>query len=198
MADYLEKLQTKGVDIEEFGNTHLKFDSRTGFFVMDKFLTALKINTEYYSYESICFPLTTREEKDRVTEYKIKYRSFQANKLMTGDTLLSEGPAIYRAFVFERPAKLMQQYEELRIKFPSTFIPYMLAATERYQRNKAERIAADDPRGAEEALRRAEAAKENIQKSLKIIAKKKAEREGKRSRKTRENRRGNRDRRNCT
>ena len=178
LAKYLDKLQTTGVTIGELGTTRMKFDSRTGFYKMDLFQPALKFQDSSVAYESFCFPLTTQEERDRVTEYKIKYRTFDAKKLLTGDTLISEGPPIYRAFVFERPDELLKQYKELSITFPSTFIPYLLSATERYQRNRYNRILADNPRGAEEALRKADDAKKKIQESLKLLAKKKAEREG--------------------
>jgi hypothetical protein len=82
-----------------------------------------------------------------------------------------------RAFIFERPDELYSQFKELEMRLPSKVIPYIWSATEVFQKNLAERKARNDPRGSEEALRRATQAKLKIQESLDFIAKKKAERE---------------------
>jgi hypothetical protein len=87
-----------------------------------------------------------------------------------------------RAFLFERPDELYSQFKELDMKLPSKLIPYIWSATETFQKNLAERKARDDPRGSEEAMRRADQAKLKIQESLDFIAKKKAERETERGR----------------
>jgi hypothetical protein len=122
--------------------------------------------------------MRTEEEREKVLEYKVKYRSYDSKKLLTAGTFL-DGTATTRAFVFERPDLLYNQFKELGIRMPSKLIPYIWSATEVYQKNLANRKALDDPRGYEEAMRRVAEAKVKIQESLEFIAKAKAEREAK-------------------
>jgi hypothetical protein len=179
-AAYLEKLQ-KGIDIPGFGPCQLLFDCRTGFYVMNRFTGMLSQGGQLYPYSQICLPLKTQEEQDLVLQYKIRYRSFDPFKLLQTNTFIDETTQVPRLFVFERPDELYPQFKELGLRLPSRFIPYIWGATERFQLDLADRRERDDPRGAEEARRRAAEAKKKIQESLDFIAKKKAEREGKKT-----------------
>jgi hypothetical protein len=178
-ADYMEKLMTTGITIPGLGKGFATYDARTGFYVVNA-LKAEVIDTilnEVTEYDNLCLPLNTKEERERVLEYKIKYRTFHQNKFMKPDTYIDGTVVPARFFIFERPDELYSQFKELNLKLPSKFIPYIWSATEVFQKNLAERKLKDDPRGAEEAERRAGQAKEKIQESLAFIAKKKAERD---------------------
>ena len=179
-ADYLEKLQ-KGVTIPGFGPCKLLFDARTGFYVMDRFSGSIIVDAGVIPYKKICLPLSTPEEKELVEQYKIRYRSFDRTKFRATDTFVDGETTVPRLFVFERPDELYKQYKELGLRLPSRFIPYIWAATEVFQKNLANRKQKEDPRGAEEARRRAAEAKQKIQESLQFIAKKKEERETKKT-----------------
>lgn len=175
-AEYLNKLMKDGVEIPGKGRGYARFDSRTGFYVLD-ILTGnyySKKDKSSVSYNDLLFPLVTPADRETVLEYKIKYRTFDSTKLATPDTLLN-GKEVLRNFVFERPDELYKQFKELEIRLPSRLIPYIWSATETFQKNLANRKNKNDPRGAEEARRRAEEAKEKIKESLEIIAKKKVE-----------------------
>lgn len=179
-AKYLDKLTTEGVEIPEIGRGVVEFDSRTGFYRMNLIPTQLVDPARGASdYESLCMPLRTQEEREKVLEYKIKYRTFDAKKLMTPDTYIDGTPVLSRAFIFERPDELYKQFKELELKMPGRFIPMIWSATEVFQKNLANRKATSNLRGAEEARRRAAEAKQKIQESLEFLAKKKAEREAK-------------------
>lgn len=178
-ADYLNKLMTEGVEIPSLGRSHARFDSRTGFYVMDVFPDVI-LNPKTFSYDpytSLLMKMESNEDRQTVLEYKIKYRTFDSRKLGDSDTLL-DGTAVKRNFVFERPDELFKQFKELSIRLPSSFVPLIWSATERFRRNVADRKYAEgDTRGGEEAQRLADEAKAKIQESLEFIARKKAERE---------------------
>jgi hypothetical protein len=179
LANYLEKLQTKGVEIPGLGNSLVRFDQRTGFYVMDKFLPDILSGPTYIPYSMYTHPLETPEQREQVLEYKIRYRTFDAQQMFKPDTLVSGTYIPQRLFIFERPDELFRQYKELGLKFPASFIPYIYGATERYQKNLADQKIKTNARGAEEALRRAGEARKKLQESLAILARKKAEREAK-------------------
>ena len=174
-SDYLEKLMTTGIMIEGLGKAKAMFDTRTGFYVMDRFTGMYKtvMNPTPQPYTDFLWNLETREDKEKVLEYKVKYRTFYPG-VGDQDTLL-DGSIVKRSFVFERPDRLYQQFSELDLRFPAKLIPYIWEATERFQLNTAQRKQRNDPRGADEARRLAAEAKEKIKESLAIIAKKKEE-----------------------
>lgn len=202
-SDYLEYLMTKGITIEDIGTGKVKFDMRTGFLVNDIF-TRFYIDprtSTWAQYRSFLMDLSTQEDKDHVLEYKIKYRTFDAKKHGRGFLIdekgmympaddpsrrpkLLDGTPTSREFVFERPDELYKQFKELGLKLPSKMIPFVWAATEVYQKNLANKKTTTDPRGAEEARRKAEEARVKIQESLDFIAKKKAEGEAKKRKPT--------------
>jgi hypothetical protein len=178
-SDYLDKLMKDGVEIPGLGRGRVQFDYRTGFYVMDRLAGEIldTVSGATTDYENLLMDLRTEEEKERVLEYKIKYRTFDASKLLRPDTYIDGEPVTARGFVFERPDELYKQFKQLDIRLPSKLVPYIWSATEVFQKNLAERKDRNDPRGAEEARRRAGEAKLKIQESLDFIAKKKAERE---------------------
>jgi hypothetical protein len=178
-AAYMDKLMTKGVEIPGLGTCRAMFDYRTGFYVMSNMQAKIVDHTsrEVIPYEHILMDLRTPEEQERVLEYKIKFRRYEPKKLLKPDAYIDGTVIPARGFIFERPDELYPQFKELGLKLPSKLIPYIWSATEVFQRNTAERKALDDPRGAEEASRRAVEAKAKIQESLEFIARKKAERE---------------------
>lgn len=178
-SDYLEKLMTEGIEIPEIGRGRIQFDYRTGFLCMDVLTDKIQdsMSGEVMDYNNLLMDLRTPEEREKVLEYKIRYRTFDPTKVLTPDTSIDGTVIPARGFVFERPDELYKQFKELDMKLPSKVIPYIWGATEVFQKNLAERKQKNDPRGAEEARRRAEEAKAKIQESLEFIAKRKAERE---------------------
>lgn len=178
-AEYMEKLMSKGVTIPGLGLGKIKYDTRTGFYVMDALKAQVidPLTSEVIEYDNLCMELNTPAEREKALEYKIKYRTFDKTKFMKPDTYIDGSVVMSRAFIFERPDELYSQFKELEMRLPSKVIPYIWSATEVFQKNLAERKARNDPRGSEEALRRATQAKLKIQESLDFIAKKKAERE---------------------
>lgn len=186
-SKYLEKLMTRGIDIPVFGNRKMYFDTRTGFYKMifiDSIVNTSPLRSSYeitpqtyISYNELLLQLETPEQREKVLEYKVKYRTFDSNELNKPDTYIDGTLIPRRAFIFERPDELYKQFKELDLKLPSNVIPYIWSATERFQKNLAARKASTNARGAEEAQRRAAEAKQKIQESLDFIARKKAERE---------------------
>jgi hypothetical protein len=178
-SDYLEKMMTEGKTLDVIGNIQVVFDKRTGFYMMAGFhgYYTNAQTVSYSPYNDFFMTLQTPEEREKVLEYKVKYRSFDKEKFGKEDTLL-DGSLIKRDFIFERPEKLFPQFKELELKLPQKLIPYIWEATETYQKNLANRKQKNDPRGAEEARRRAAEAREKIKESLAIIAKKKGQKTG--------------------
>lgn len=176
LSNYIDMLQTKGVEIPGLGKSLLKFDRRTGFFVMDALLPLFGTRP----YADMVVPMETPEQREEVLQYKIRYRTFDEKQFFKPDSLPS-GTKLPRVFAFERPAELYKQYKELGLKFPASFIPLIYGATELYQLNQAKLKQSTNERGAEEALRRAAEARKKMEESLAILAKKKAEREAKKT-----------------
>lgn len=172
LAAYMDRLTTSGVTIPDVGSGVVQFDSRTGFYRLSLLPTEIQTPLGMIDYETLCRSVATPEERAKVTEYKIKYRTFDNRKLQVADTFLDGSPVPTRNFIFERPDQLYPQFKELSIKMPGQYVPFIWSATETFQTNLANRKQSSDPRGAEEARRRAAEAKQKVQESLEVLSKK--------------------------
>lgn len=141
LAEYMNKLMTTGVDIEDLGNSKAVYDSRTGFYVMSLFKpdwVEFQKGAEKIPYNDLLLPLETPEQQRLKEEYQIVFRSFFPDKLFQKETLPS-GNTVRRAFVLERPPLLKAMFEDLRIPVPGSIQTGIRSAAAQFQKNKVKK-----------------------------------------------------------
>lgn len=133
--EYMNKLMTEGVEIPDVGTAKVMFDSRTGFFVLDRFKphdVAFMKNGVEIPYSDLLMPLATPEQKADVVEYKVVFRAnFPAKFLDTHPSVAQR-----RAFIFERPPLIRNMYQDLQIYMPPRIVSAMRKAAAVFQSNK--------------------------------------------------------------
>ena len=135
---YMGKLQTNGINLPFYGQSKLTFDTRTGFFVMDKVVPQnLKLpiprpilNAEKTAgypakfptipYRFLLLGLGSYEEQRRAMAYILLFRSFLPEHFME-KYQIEKGFAMRRAMIFNRFPVLTPIFTELELKAPKTF-----------------------------------------------------------------------------
>ena len=147
---FLLRLATEGIELPDLGTTKLRFDSRTGFYVLDTFVTANKQTIGTMPYAQLLLPLETQEQRDFVQLYSVLYRSFDPKRFMSYDQLLPTMPPVYRAFIFERPPDLEKIFTNLGRQVPNSLSPPAKVALEeaRILGRLAPRTTRKGPRGS--------------------------------------------------
>lgn len=123
LAEYMDSLQTKGLDLPYYGRGKLSFDTRTGFYVFPQVIPrSLQIteNNETFSYRSLTIPLTTADDRRRALIYSLMFRTMSDAKFMQKYGI-EKGFGLKRAMVFDRPPVLTKIFQELAIPIPATF-----------------------------------------------------------------------------
>lgn len=136
---YMGKLQKTGIDLPFYGNSKLTFDTRTGFFVLDKVVPQnLKIsiprpvlNAEKAAGNPAKFPdvpyrflllgLDSPEAQRRAMTYMLLFRSFIPEHFMEKYPI-EKGFALRRAMIFNRFPVLTPLFTELELKAPKEFL----------------------------------------------------------------------------
>jgi hypothetical protein len=135
LDSYLNDLQTKGLDVPDMGIVKMRFDSRTGFYVLDKFVGKAAVNSVPYS--QLLLPMETERERQFVNTYAITFRTFFPSEYMKKETISSLHPPVHRAFIFERPAVFKKMFDNLGKPLPPTFVEPMRLGSSLFQRNSA-------------------------------------------------------------
>lgn len=149
---YMTKLMEEGIEIPGVGLSKIVFDSRTGFYVLDSFVRGkntivydtTKINPltkDFYtfSYLNILMPLETPEDRRNVMNYSIIFNKYNPQKVFLPENLFSEGPPVYRSFIFNRPSNYFALFANLHQKFPTGLKMVTDRASHKYQQNKRNR-----------------------------------------------------------
>jgi hypothetical protein len=146
LHEYMDLLQTTGVDLPFYGKGKLSFDSRTGFFVLPQLIPKqykLPIPTEKVEgkpprkdipYSFVVMPLDTPENKKKALTYSLMFRSFIPEKFMQKFGL-EKGAAARRAMIFNRPPVLSKLFEALDLAVPPSFKATLSRAAKQYQAN---------------------------------------------------------------
>jgi len=129
---YMNKLKTEGIDLPFYGKAQLYFDSRTGFFVLNKIVPqSLRIqipkavqNAERVSsttsYQSILMPLKTEDDNRRMNIYSLMFRNFLPETYMTKYGL-EKGYGFRRSMIFNRYPVLTNIFRDLEMPIPAAF-----------------------------------------------------------------------------
>jgi hypothetical protein len=131
---FLDDLSTKGIELPGLGLSKLTFDTRTGFYVLDKFAQKAALKGTDIPYSKLLLPLETPEQQEFAILYSIHYRSFVPDKFMAMETIAPQQAPVYRAFIFERPPALDKMFTNLEKPIPKMFeTPAQLALEEAKQ-----------------------------------------------------------------
>ena len=137
LAEFLDSLQTKGINLPVYGNGKLSFDTRTGFYILPQVIPkALQISEkgENFPYRYLSLPLDTSDAKRRAMNYILMFRSFIDKKFMDKYGL-DKGFGVKRAMIFERPPMLSKLFQELGLDIPVSFRDALGRASRIYKEN---------------------------------------------------------------
>ena len=169
---YMNKLQTSGITLPFYGESKLTFDTRTGFFVLDKVIPqSLKIsiprpilNAEKAAGNPSKFPtvpyrflllnLDSPDAQRRAMAYMLMFRSFLPEHFMEKYPI-EKGFALRRAMIFNRFPVLTTLFNELELKVPKSFLESLDRAGKLYRKEmgieKKPKAAPAAPEGAVKA-----------------------------------------------
>ncbi len=142
IAEYMDMLQTKGVDLPTFGNDKMKLDTRTGFYVLPQVIPmSLRVplpEGKSQPYRFLAIPLDTDEAKKRAMSYLLMFRNFIPEKFMEKYGI-DKGYGLPRAMVFDRPPVVARVFDEIGIQIPETFRNGIRRAAALYQKEVAKK-----------------------------------------------------------
>ena len=140
LETYMKMLETTGIDIPDLGITKVRFDSRTGFYVLDKFAQRDTLK-DAGPYSQVLFPLETAVQKSFASTYRVLFRSFFPDKLLKVETIVPKMPAVRRAFIFERPSIFKKMFDNIgrADAFPAEHHTTVRNAAALFQRNSGTR-----------------------------------------------------------
>lgn len=123
LAEYMDLLQSKGLDLPYYGKGKLSFDTRTGFYVFPQVIPRSQQITEKgetFPYRFLSMPLSTEDERKRALTYMLMFRSLKDDKFMQKYGL-EKGFGVKRAMIFDRPPVLTRLFQDLGLPIPTAF-----------------------------------------------------------------------------
>ena len=138
LAEYMDALQTKGLDLPYYGKGKLSFDTRTGFYVFPQVLPRMQITEkgETFPYKYLAMPLASEDERRRVITYMLMFRSLKDEKFMQKYGL-EKGFGVKRAMIFDRPPVLTRLFQDLALPIPAAFRDGLGRASRIHKENTA-------------------------------------------------------------
>jgi len=147
LAEYMDALQSKGLDLPFYGKGKLSFDTRTGFYVFPQVIPrSLQITekAETFPYKYLAMPLSTADERRRALTYSLMFRSLVDDKFMQKYGL-EKGFGIKRAMIFDRPPVLTRLFQDVGLDIPAAFRDGIGRASRIHKENTAPSAAAPAP-----------------------------------------------------
>jgi hypothetical protein len=144
LAEYMDSLQSKGLDLPFYGKGKLSFDTRTGFYVFPQVVPrSLQITEkgETFPYKYLALPLSNADERRRALTYSLMFRSLVDDKFMQKYGL-EKGFGIKRAMIFDRPPVLTRLFDTLGMPIPAAFRDGLGRASRIHKENTAPKTAA--------------------------------------------------------
>jgi len=154
VREYMDKLQSSGLDLPFYGNAKLSFDTRTGFYVLPQIVPRnLKIpldegagsnakgvkeikdikDIKDIPYSFLLLPLSDAEARKRALLYMLLFRSVVPENFMKKYGLLKEF-GVYRAMVFSRFPVVSKLFTDLELTIPPAFKAQLARAAALYQK----------------------------------------------------------------
>ena len=146
---WMTAAMTTGLTLPHYGQGKLVFDSRTGFFVLEQMIPKelrLPLSEEAIeqdkqrgqdslqtiSYKSICLPLSTEDQRTKMMNYMLTFRTFMPTKFLTSYGLL-KGFGARRAFLFNRPPILAKVFQLVGQEVPKEYKSALARSAAIYQ-----------------------------------------------------------------
>jgi hypothetical protein len=136
LAEYMDLLQSKGLDLPFYGKGKLSFDTRTGFYAFPQVIPRMQITEkgETFPYKFLTMPLSTEDERKRALTYLLMFRSMNDEKFMQKYGL-EKGFGVKRAMIFDRPPVLTRLFQDLGLPIPTAFRDGLGRASRLYKEN---------------------------------------------------------------
>lgn len=136
LAEYMDLLQSKGLDLPYYGKGKLSFDTRTGFYVFPQVIPRMQITEkgETFPYKFLTMPLASADERKRALTYLLMFRSMNDEKFMQKYGL-EKGFGVKRAMIFDRPPILTRLFQDLSLPIPAEFRDGLGRASRLYKEN---------------------------------------------------------------
>jgi len=133
VQEYIDALQTKGIKLPMYGNGVMSFDTRTGFYVLPQIIPRRFMVKENIPYRYLTLPLTTAEDKKKVMDYILIFRTFKEDKFL--ETFgLYKGVGIRRAMIFNRPPDMRIVFKSLDMGIPENYVDALKRASVLFQK----------------------------------------------------------------
>jgi hypothetical protein len=142
LAEYMDALQTKGLNLPYYGKGKLSFDTRTGFYIFPQVIPRsfqITEKGETFPYRYLTLPLDSSDARKRALTYTLMFRSLTDAKFMQKYGL-EKGFGIKRAMIFDRPPVLTRVFQELGIEIPAAFRDGLGRASRIYKENTASSV----------------------------------------------------------
>lgn len=139
LNEYLDFLQSSGVELPFYGKGKLSFDSRTGFYVLPQLVPSnyrvpVPDNEKSVPYSNLLMPLDTSDNRKKVLSYMLMFRTPIPQKFMEKYGL-EKGFTVRRAMIFSRPPVLSKLFEALDLPLPGSYKATLARAAKQYQQN---------------------------------------------------------------
>jgi hypothetical protein len=140
LESFMKTLETTGLDIPDLGITKVRFDSRTGFYVLDRFAQRDTVK-DAGPYSQLLFPLETAPQKSFASTYRVLFRTFFPDKLLKPEAIVQGMAPVRRAFIFERPSIFKKMFDNIgrADAFPAEHHTTVRNAAALFQRNSGTR-----------------------------------------------------------
>jgi len=137
MYEYIKSLQ-KGISLPHYGDAKLTFDSRTGFFALDKVVAPIQLPlSKPVPYSSLLMPLDSPEGEKRALQYMLIFRSFLPEHFMERYPFVGNRP---RAMIFNRYPVLSNLFQQLEMPVPATFSDPLGRASSLYRKEVGKKV----------------------------------------------------------
>jgi hypothetical protein len=128
MQGYMEKMEREGVTLPYYGKCMLKYDTRTGFYVLDSIVGNFKPSSPANAplYKELLLPLATPGQKDYAMQYMMAIRSYYPEDFMKMSAVGEKGSKklMRQAFVFKRFPFIKPLFTELGMALPSALYEF--------------------------------------------------------------------------
>jgi hypothetical protein len=129
---FMERVQTVGLTLPHYGSTKLVFDSRTGFFALDK-VVPFSLAIQGVPYRSLLFSLEGEEAQARALKYMLIFRNFMPEHFLERFPIDPKF-VVRRAMIFNRFPVLTELFTELQLNVPRDYLEPLGRAGRLYKR----------------------------------------------------------------
>ena len=129
---FMERAQAEGLTLPHYGSAKLMFDSRTGFFALDK-VVPFSLAIQGVPYRSLLFSLEGEEAQARALKYMLIFRNFMPEHFLERFPIDPKF-VVRRAMIFNRFPVLTELFTELQLNMPRNYLEPLGRAGRLYKR----------------------------------------------------------------